>query len=301
MKLRFCLLMSLLISFSCFANDATAVFKGLTPHYLAVPNGKIEYFRVGQGSPVILISGYASSLAGWNKEFVADLANQHEVILFDNRNVGGTLINGKNYSAKDLANDTDRLIHGLGLKHPTIIGISMGGMIAQQFAVSYPHDISHLVLINTVIAGEHSIPPTIFAANAILHTPQNLVKRYATGIQLLAPPKWWLHMTISLARDHFPGDKLNLTIPETVLNEQRKLILSWARDNQTATKISSIKAPTLVLNGGSDAVIPPGNSEILAQTIPHAQLIRWNEGGHAMIYQYPDQIAEAVNDFLIKT
>ena len=56
--------------------------------------------------------------------------------------------------------------------------------------------------------------------------------------------------------------------------------------------------PVLILNGEADSVIPPINSIILTRTIPHAQLVRWKEGGHAMIYQYPEQIANTVNDFI---
>lgn len=298
MKTKLIAIIAYLCSLPVFALTP-AELQQLQPQYISVPHGKIEYYRFGEGSPIVLISGYASNIAGWNQEFVEDLANEHEVILFDNRNVGGSINHNKDYSTKALAADTHALVQKLKLDHPTILGISMGGMIAQQYAVSYPHDISHLILINTVIAGHHSIPPTTFAAEAILHTPQNVMKRYLTGIQLLAPPKWWLHMTYSLARDHFPGDKLSLNISESILNEQRQLILNWANDDIAAAEIPAIKTPTLVLNGGEDAVIPPGNSEILARTIPNSTLLRWQEGGHAMIYQYPLQIAQAVNEFLI--
>ena len=56
--------------------------------------------------------------------------------------------------------------------------------------------------------------------------------------------------------------------------------------------------PVLILNGTADAVIPPINSSILVQTIPHAELIRWKDGGHAMIYQYPKQIAQCIDNFI---
>lgn len=298
MKTKRLLIAALLLALPIFAMSEPVDLKLLQPEYATVKHGKIEYYHFGEGSPIVLISGYASNIAGWNKEFVENLANEHEVILFDNRSIGGSTCNSKEYSTQALAEDTHDLVLKLHLHHPTILGISMGGMIAQQYALSYPHDIGHLVLINTVIAGEHSIPPSSFAAEAILHTPQNVLKRYMTGIRLLAPPKWWAHMTYSLARDHFPIDKLSLTVPESTLNKQRHLILGWSKDNVAASEISSIQTPTLVLNGGSDSLIPPGNSEILALTIPHSTLLRWQEGGHAMIYQYPNQIALAINDFL---
>lgn len=299
MKTKLLIIISLLFSASVFAFLQPVDLKQLQPQYINVKHGKIEYYRFGEGSPIVLISGYASNIAGWNKEFVEELANEHEVILFDNRNVGGSLSQSKDYSTKALAEDTHELVDQLNLHNPTILGISMGGMIAQQYALSYPHDIGHLILINTVIAGTHSVPPSTFAEDAILHTPQGVVKRYVTGIQLLAPPKWWAHMTYSLARDHFPGDKLSFAIPESILNEQRHLILDWCKNNLAASEISKIQTPTLVLNGGADSLIPPVNSEILARTIPHSTLLRWQEGGHAMIYQYPNQIALAINNFLI--
>lgn len=80
--------------------------------------------------------------------------------------------------------------------------------------------------------------------------------------------------------------------------QQRQLIERWLDDNATAKKISQLPMPVLVLNGEADIVIPPVNSEILANTIPHAQLVRWKEGGHAMIYQYPVEMGNKINHFI---
>jgi pimeloyl-ACP methyl ester carboxylesterase len=70
------------------------------------------------------------------------------------------------------------------------------------------------------------------------------------------------------------------------------------QDDTTGEKIKYLTMPVLILNGEADAVIPPANSLILARTIPHAQLVRWKTGGHAMIYQYPDEMATAINRFI---
>jgi pimeloyl-ACP methyl ester carboxylesterase len=267
------------------------------PQYLSIKNGKLEYYRFGKGPPIVLIEGYATDVSSWNRQFLVTLAQQHNVIVFNNRNIGGSQIRSTRYESKDLAYDTYQLIQGLHLKKPTLLGISMGGMIAQQVAVLYPDQVSKLILINTVIAGNEARPPDPRIQKLMLHISLNNLERSVMVARLAIPPSWLLRMGWSLMRDRFqPMHYMEKRSLKTLLLQQQ-LVMHWMKDNETGKQIAQLRVPTLILNGGADVIIPPINSNILAQKIPHAVLIRFPEGGHAMIFQYPKEIARDVNEF----
>lgn len=269
------------------------------PHYANVPNGVIEYYDIGQGSPIVLISGYGSTVNSWNWELISALAANHRVIFFDNRDTGGSVIHSSSYTSQDLANDTYHLITQLKLNKPTILGISMGGMIAQQYAVLYPQAMSKLVLINTAIAGSASVHPSEDVQKEMSTPPKNKFALYLRALHLFFPPEWESRMAIALLQDRFHSvyEKGKLTTPQ-VLKEQLRLVHTWSQDNATAQQIAKLSMPVLILNGGEDIVIPPVNSNILLRTIPNAKLLRWAQGGHSMIYQFPYPIANAISQFI---
>lgn len=270
----------------------------LYPHYAPVKNGQIEYYRIGHGSPVVLLPGYLTDVTSWNRQFIAALAKQHQVIILNNRNVGGSIVKSTHYESKDLANDTYQLIKATGLRKPAVIGISMGGMIAQQLAVLHGKDLGQLILINTVIAGKQAIHPAPVIENKMFNMPTSQLGRYVVAVDVFFPPQWRMKMAYSLIADRFLPDSYTEINPAPLMTPQRNLVTHWIDDNATAKKIRALHLPVLILNGEADMVLPPANSIILAKTIPHAELVRWKEGGHAMIYQYPDQLARAINIFI---
>jgi pimeloyl-ACP methyl ester carboxylesterase len=277
---------------------ATEKFRTLSLHYVATSQGKIEYYQSGSGTPIVLIPGYATDVSSWNREFLATLAQHHQIIVPNNRNVAGSQMASTTYQSEDLANDTYELIQKLGLKKPTVIGISMGGMIAQQLAVLHPNALGHLILINTSIAGETAVHPTQSVEKDLRGLSKYKVGFYVSAINLFFPPSWKMQMAYSLVADRFHPQNLTEIDAGSVMPQQQRLIMHWLDDNATAKKISQINLPVLVLNGEADIVIPPVNSVVLANTIPNAKLLRWKDGGHAMIYQYPEDIGNKINHFI---
>jgi pimeloyl-ACP methyl ester carboxylesterase len=272
--------------------------KTVKPQYVAIKNGKMEYYRFGNGSPLVLIPGYATDVSSWNQNFLAALAVRHQVIVFNNRKVGGSSVTTAAYDSQALASDTYQLIQGLKLKKTAVLGISMGGMIAQKLAVLHPTTINRLVLINTAIAGGHSVHPQPAVEKEMMNIPSNKYKRYFLALRLFFPPQWRMQMGVALARDRFFPENYAETDLSPVLPLQQGFLKEWMGDQTTAKSLAQLSVPVLILNGRADQVIPPANSDILKATIPHSQLLTWQEGGHAMIYQYPEEIARAVNKFL---
>lgn len=272
----------------------------LNANIAPVPHGQLEYYEFGDGQPIVLISGYATGVASWNREFLLALAKQYKVIIFNNRDIGQSIIHSTTYTTIALAEDTYRLITKLKLNKPYVIGISMGGMIAQQLAIRHAEDLGGLILINTAIAGHEAIPPKANVQDFILHTPNNLLIRYVDAVRYIAPPHWRLYMAYKLYQDHFIPHGANETLrtSPTILAMQQQLILGWSKNTTAALQLRHLQLPTLILNGGADEVIPPINSDILKANIPHAQLVRFKEGGHVMMYQFPVQIAQAIDKFI---
>ena len=294
-KLTLCFLLVLLLS-SCgtyHPQQAQA-----TPQYAPVKQGKIEYYQFGTGSPIVLIPGYATDVSSWSSDFLAGLAKQHQLIVLNNRNVGGSYVASSNYDSHHLANDVFQLIQDLHLKKPAVLGISMGGMIAQQVAVLHPEHVGQLILINTIIAGGGSVKPSPAIEQTLRTLPYDNLNFYFVALNTFFPPNWKSRMAFALAFDRFQPKNYTEINRRAILAKQQHLILNWANDDTTAMKLSRLTVPTLILNGKADVVIPPTNSCLLACTIPHAKIARWNEGGHAMIFQYPEEMAHVIDDFL---
>lgn len=277
---------------------ATEKLNTLTPHYIVTDQGQIEYYRCGNGTPILLIAGYATDVSSWNREFLATLAQHHLIIVPNNRHVGGSKNFSDSYQVHDLANDMYKLIQKLRLKKPAVVGISMGGMIAQKLAVLHPEKLGYLILINTAIGGEKSVPPSSYIKEKLLTLPKNKVGFYLTAIDLFFPSNWKMKMAYSLIIERFQPQMLTQIDFDLVMPKQQQLILNWRHDRSIDKNLNKLKLPVLILNGEADVVIPPVNSEILANTVAHARLIRWPEGGHAMIYQYPEEIGNEINKFI---
>jgi pimeloyl-ACP methyl ester carboxylesterase len=263
-----------------------------------VRNGNIEYYRFGTGSPIVLIPGYLTDVSSWDRNFLVALAQHHDVIVINNRNVGRSVISSSHCDSKDLAEDTSQLIQVLELKKPAVLGISMGGMIAQQLAVLHPKEVGSLILINTFIAGSKAIRPSSQVQQKMSELPSNVVGRYIFAMNLFFPSSSRMQMSYELIANRFLPPDYKPLEAQAVITQQQSLVKNWLEDNVTSAKLSHTNLPVLILNGESDAIIPPVNSTVLANTYNHSQLVRWKEGGHAMIYQFPEQLADTINQFL---
>ena len=283
------------------ATDFSSSLNQLQFKLVHIKHGQIEYYEIGQGSPIILISGYAVDVSGWNRAFLTNLAKNHRVIVFNNRYVGRSFVKSTQYNTVELAEDTYQLMQQLHLKKPAIIGISMGGMIAQQLAVRHPQQLGQVVLINTAIAGKQSVWPSAEIKQKMFELPGTKLARFISAMQLFFPSSSRVEMSYVLVTDRFlPVDYKEID-SKTIMPIQQQLLLNWGEDNQTAAKMRHLKVPVLILNGEADIVIPPVNSMILAHQIPKSRLIRWKEGGHGMIYQYPEPIAQVITQFIANT
>ncbi len=258
----------------------------------ATTNGiTIAYREYGPaGFPIILINGFASTMDMWNPPFVAELASRFRVIVFDNRGTGYSSDSDETFSIPLFATDTGALMDALHLPRAHVLGHSMGACITQELALAHPERIGRLVLISGTCGGERMIrmePEVWEILTDKSGTPRDLANRMFSVLF----PRAWLET-------HDPWQycpEVHETTSEKNAARQAEALSAWPG---SFDRLPGIRAPTLVITGTDDVVIPPGNSTALARRIPGAQLAEIAGAGHGLMYQCPEDIANAVTGFL---
>src|SRR5262249_61754468 len=120
---------------------------------VAVDGAQTVCCTIGTGPPVLVLNGFAATSADWNPSFIDGLASSNELILVNNRGMGGSAEDGKPFDIARLADDAAHVIEALGFEHTSILGWSMGGFIAQTLALEHPARVDKLILLSTDSGG----------------------------------------------------------------------------------------------------------------------------------------------------
>src|SRR6267154_4012823 len=116
---------------------------------VAVDGARIVYRRIGKGRPLVVLNGFGATSADWDPSFIDRLASSNELILLNNRGIGGSTDDGQPFDIAKLADDTAHVIETLGVERASVVGWSMGGFIAQTLALNYANHVDKLVLLST--------------------------------------------------------------------------------------------------------------------------------------------------------
>ena len=226
------------------------------------------------------------------------LSFNHTIIIFDNRGIGNTTLGNNETlpSIQQFANDTAGFLDAIGIKKPVdVLGYSMGGHIAQELALNQSQKVNRLILIGTdcgVYSTTRTIPSQITPEVARSMGSGNFSVETFTSIMF---PSEWLEENTEYA--------LNLLSGVSLVSKEGIYIQNQAASTWTGTcdKLSSINKPTLVMVGTDDIVRPLQNSVMLAQIIPGAWLVQIENGGHGVMYQYPEKFSKIIETFLAIT
>src|SRR5262249_27735867 len=260
----------------------------------AVDGVRIAYRRVGVGPPLVVLNGFAATSADWDPSFIDRLASSNELILLNNRGIGGSTDDGQPFDIAQLADDTAHVIDALGVERANVLGWSMGGFIAQALALNYADRVDKLVLLSTDSGGIEADIASPDVWSELIDTSGTPNEQARRLLFLLFPND----VAESFYRQ-FGGivAAARAQLSVELLNRQAAAMDAWHRNGLTS-RLREIRVPVLIATGTEDIVIPASNALKLANTIPGAWLAQFPHGGHAFVAQYPRPLADVINSFL---
>lgn len=254
----------------------------------------LHYEICGEGEPLLLIMGYGSNSKHW---FVIRdrLAKECRMLLFDNRGTGRSDKPDMPYTADMMIGDVVGLLDATGFGVTSVFGVSMGGMIAQEFALRYPERVKNLILGCTTCGGPNSVnlaPEAVaFLFDTELARRTNEERAYSTV------PWLWNQDFIDAhpeAVERYVAHTTEHPTPPHGFIGQGNFMLSF----DSYDRLPEIKAPTLVICGDKDRLIPFENSRILASRIAGSELVILENAGHGFISDSAEESSGAILDFL---
>jgi 3-oxoadipate enol-lactonase len=248
----------------------------------------IYWDEQGHGPPMLLIMGLGYTSAMWHR--TRPLLSQHfRTIALDNRGAGLSDVPPGPYSIASMAADAVAVLDAAGVARAHVFGVSMGGMIAQEFALQYPARTHSLILGCTAAGGpaavraESKVTDILMARGITLEQAREAILPY---IYDAATPRQKIDEDISVRQPWLPTSAGYIA--------QLQAIVAW----EAYSRISQIAAPTLVIHGKSDALVPAANGQMIAEKIPGAKLILLDHASHLFLTDQTEEANEQISAFL---
>jgi 3-oxoadipate enol-lactonase len=254
-----------------------------------IPVGDIEldYERSGDGPPLLMIMGMSGTALTWGEPFLAPLREHFDVIAYDHRGVGASSALDGPVTIREMAQDVAGLLAALELDSAHVLGISMGGMIAQELALAVPERIRTLTLGCTYCGGEGS-------SLAAPETLQRLSEAMMSGDRERAlRASWEINVSPAFADDadayaRFVAIAMRRAVAVPVIMAQMQACAA----HDTNARLGQIELPTLVVHGSVDELLPVQNGRLIAERIPDARLELLDDVGHLFVWERPRLAAE---------
>jgi 3-oxoadipate enol-lactonase len=280
----------------------------MSEQFAEVNGIKICYKIEGKGDPLVLIHGFGSKKEVYIGQ-VPILSRGFKVITFDNRGSGKSTHcdeNSEPFTAEMMASDTKELLDHLGIDKAHILGYSLGGMIAQTFALMFPERVHKLILVATTpdfpanesgikmykdgkVARYHNLiedPVKTFWDNATPGFTRQFKK------ELMADPKKKIHGLFS-AEELIEIDKQNPSNPIDIENSGHFL-----KNFNVYERLPEIQKKTLIIAAGKDKTLPKMLSEKIHDKIPNSKLVIINKCGHGFVQEKAPEVNDAILEFL---
>lgn len=253
-------------------------------------NGVELWFEIwGNGPPLVLVEGLGVATWLWERQ-LPDFADHFTTLAWDLRGSGKSEAPPGPYSIAQMAEDMAALMDAHGIERAHVLGASMGGFIAQEFALRWPHRVNRLVLVATSAGGAAHVPMT--------------AETFARFMDNAGEPREVVRKKLALAytEAYLQGERLEHLIdlrmrdPQQAHAFQAQAAAGAVFDR--AADVGRIGAPTLVLAGDADLVVPVENARRLAAAIPNARLMIWEGLGHQFFVEAADEFNAHVIMFL---
>ena len=251
---------------------------------------RIYWEEHGLGDPLLLIMGLGATMDLWHR--VTPMVSKiYRTLLLDNRGAGKSDAPPGPYSILQMADDALAVLDAAGVKTARVFGASMGGMIAQELALTHPERVRSLILGCTAPGGKASAPAerevgVALAARTTLPPSQ--------GARAMVPYTY----DESTPRARVEEDiaiRERTAISNDAFSAQLQAIRAWPG---TIDRLGALAMPVLVIHGETDRLVPPENGRILARAIPHSKLVMIPNASHIFFTDQPDVSKDAILSFL---
>jgi pimeloyl-ACP methyl ester carboxylesterase len=237
---------------------------------------------------VLLIMGLGYPSYLWHRTRPV-LAAQYRTIALDNRGSGRSDVPAGPYPIPLMASDAAAVLDAAHSESAHVFGLSMGGMIAQEFALQYPKRVRSLILGCTAAGGPNAVRATAEVTKVLMArdmSPEEAAKAMLPYIYDSSTPLERVEQDLAIRRQWLPRAEAYMA--------QLQGIISW----EAYSRLSQIMAPTLVIHGDSDQLVPPGNAALIAARIPRAKLVMLPHASHIFTTDQPEASQQAIVEFL---
>jgi pimeloyl-ACP methyl ester carboxylesterase len=243
---------------------------------------QLSFTQIGESGPrVLLIMGYGMRGNVWKPQ-IDELSKHCQILYFDNRGIGESEAIGESISMLEMAQDALRILDHVAWDDDVhIVGVSMGGMVAQELALHAPNRLASLSLIATHAGGKTAILPApkgLMRAVSMSFFPAH--KRTDTLVKLLYPKSYLQQCD---KEQLYARMKLQTGKPAPKHTMRRQLAAIRAHD--TRGRLANLQVPTLVVKPEMDILVRPSHSDELHRRIPGASLMKIADAGHGLIFQ----------------
>ncbi len=256
-----------------------------------VDGRKLHYIREGEGEPLLLIQGMSGNHLHWGEDFLGLLTPDFDVIAYDHRGIGRSDRVDAPFTIPDLADDAAGVLDALGIESAHVLGISMGGMTAQELALRHPERVRTLALGCTYAGGADSA----MTDPAVV---QRLGELFMTG-RTEEALRYGFEVNVS---PDFAQDPDNFELVQRIASELPAsldilmLQVQAIAAHDTSDRLHEIDVPTLVMHGTVDQMLPVSNAQAIASRIPGARLEIFEGVGHAFWWERPEESAALVRE-----
>jgi pimeloyl-ACP methyl ester carboxylesterase len=257
--------------------------------YAESAGARIYWEEHGAGDPLLLIQGLGYTIEMWFR-VLGPLAAKYRVIVFDNRGVGRSDVTPGPYLVPMMVADTAAVLDAAGVDSAHVLGISLGGLYAQELALTHPDRVRSLVLAATFAPG-----PSIALASPEFYAKEAARRQMSAEQSVRAI----LEYTYD---PETPAERVEEDIRVRLANfpslEGYNAQVGWVGTFESEARVGAITAPTLVLHGETDRFVVPENGRNLARFIPGAKLVMVPHASHLMFTDQPEFTVATILEFL---
>ncbi len=257
---------------------------------------ELYYERAGSGEPMLLIQGMSATHLTWGRPFLSLLEQDFDCVVFDNRGMGKSGQAELPFTIADMAADTVGLLDALEIETAHVVGISMGGMIAQELALAHPERIRTLTIGASYCGGPEG---SLMAPEDL----QMLGTAYASGEpEQVFRAMWEINLSPTFREDDsrfaaFTEMGSALPAPQPVVLQQMRA----CGTHDTHERLAKIDLPTLVIHGDADRLLHYPNGRQIAALILGASLETLEDVGHMFWWEQPQRSAELIREHALAT